>query len=103
MSRFVNRASHRRTRFTISFLLGGCVALLGFSAHAATVSEVLKKIQNLALAQRRASLEEGAKSEGQVVIYTSVSLSDYPKILAAFEQSYPYIKTNAFRSTPSGL
>jgi iron(III) transport system substrate-binding protein len=103
MSQFVNSVFHRRARFTISFLLGGFAALLGFSAHAATVGEVLKKIQNLAPAQRRASLEEGAKSEGQVVIYTSVSLSDYPKILAAFEQSYPYIKTNAFRSTPSGV
>jgi iron(III) transport system substrate-binding protein len=71
--------------------------------HAATAAEVLKKIQNLAPAQRRSALEEGAKSEGQVVVYTSVSLTDYPKILAAFEQSYPYIKTNAFRSTPSGV
>ena len=72
------------------------------SADAATAAEVLKKIQNLTPTQRRSALEEGAKSEGQVVIYTSVSLTDYPKILSAFEQSYPYIKTNAFRSTPSG-
>ena len=72
-------------------------------ATAATVGEVLKKIQSLPPAQRRSALEEGAKNERQVVIYTSVSLTDYPKILAAFEQSYPYIKTNAFRSTPSGV
>jgi iron(III) transport system substrate-binding protein len=81
--------------------LGGLVAAR--SAFAASAAEVVKKIQNLAPAQRRAVLEEGAKSEGQVVIYTSVSLSDYPKILSAFEQSHPYIKTNAFRSTPSGV
>src|SRR5262245_42240001 len=68
-----------------------------------TIREVLEKIQNLPAAQRRATLEEGAKAEGQVVIYTSVSLSDYPKILGAFEQAYPYLKTNAFRSTPSGV
>ena len=48
-------------------------------------------------------MEEGAKKEGQVVIYTSVSLSDYPKILAAFEQAHPFVKTHAFRSTPSGV
>jgi iron(III) transport system substrate-binding protein len=81
--------------------LGGLIA--GPSAFAASAAEVVKKIQNLAPAQRRAVLEEGAKSEGQVVIYTSVSLSDYPKILSAFEQSHPYIKTNAFRSVPSGV
>ena len=70
---------------------------------AATVGEVLKKIQSLPASQRRGLLEEGAKAESQVVIYTSVSLSDYPKILSAFEQAHPYIKTNAFRSTPSGV
>jgi len=72
-------------------------------ARSVTVAEVIKKIQNLGPAQRRSALEEGAKSEGQVVIYTSVSLSDYPKILGAFEQSHPGIKTNAYRATPSGV
>ncbi len=89
------------------FLFAGLCGLLEvFSAGpatAATVGEVLKKIQSLPPAQRRATLEEGAKNEGQVVIYTSVSLSDYPKILAAFEQTYPAVKTNAYRSTPSGV
>jgi iron(III) transport system substrate-binding protein len=72
-------------------------------SNAATVAEVLKKLQGLQAPQRKATLEEGAKKEGQVVIYTSVSLSDYPKILSAFEQSHPFIKTQAFRSTPSGV
>jgi iron(III) transport system substrate-binding protein len=73
------------------------------SGRAATVAEVLKKIQNLPAAQRKSVLEEGAKKEGQVVVYTSMSLSDYPKVMAAFEQSYPFIKTNTFRATPSGV
>jgi iron(III) transport system substrate-binding protein len=73
------------------------------AGHAATAAEVVKKIQGLGQAQRKSVLEEGAKKEGQVVIYTSISLSDYPKIFAAFEQAYPFIKTNAFRSTPSGV
>lgn len=108
MTRYSKRGSPRRWRIGIAlalsaFLWASFEILTGVSVRAATVAEVLKKIQNLAPAQRRAALEEGAKSEGQVVFYTSVSLSDYPKILAAFEQSYPYIKTNAFRSTPSGV
>ena len=98
----------KKTRRSAALLLGVWIwGLLGMivahPALAATTGEVLKKIQGLAPAQRRASLEEGAKREGQVVIYTSVSLSDYPKIFAAFEQSHPYVKTNAFRSTPSGV
>lgn len=91
----------------IKFLFTIVFVLTTFSAQgvgiAASASEVLKKIQGLAPAQRKSVLEEGAKKEGQVVIYTSVSLSDYPKILAAFEQTHPFIKTNAFRSTPSGV
>ena len=90
-----------RLAAAVIFVIGAWIA--ADSAGAAIAAEVVKKIQNLPPAQRRAALEEGAKSEGQMVIYTSVSLSDYPKILAAFEQSHPYIKTNAFRSVPSGV
>lgn len=77
--------------------------LTASAGAAATVGEVLKKIENLPPAQRRASLEEGARKEGQVVVYTSMSLSDYPKIMAAFEQAHPYIKANGFRLTQSAV
>jgi iron(III) transport system substrate-binding protein len=108
MSASARAQSARRALTTTTLLLGLSIwalidVIVAHPARGATASEVLKKIQSLAPAQRRATLEEGAKAEGQVVIYTSVSLSDYPKILGAFEQSYPYVKTNAFRSTPSGV
>src|SRR5215510_5078413 len=100
----LSRRAGQRATFLFGLSIRAIVCLITAGpSSAATVDEVLKKIQNLPPAQRRASLEEGAKNERQVVIYTSVSLSDYPKILAAFEQSYPYVKTNAFRSTPSGV
>jgi len=70
---------------------------------AASVEEVVKKATALSGAERKAFLEEGAKKEGQVVFYTSLSLTDYPKILPHFEKSYPFIKTNTYRATPSGL
>ncbi len=101
-----NKREKERMRFRLfsSVLLCGLSQLFAVvSGNAATVGEVLKKIQSLPPAQRRTMLEEGAKREGQVVLYTSVSLTDYPKILSAFEQAYPFIKTNAFRSTPSGV
>jgi hypothetical protein len=89
----------------VFFSLFCIVCLFSFpeNSGAATPSDVLKKVQGLPQAQRKTFLEEGAKKEGQVVIYTSISLSDYPKIFAAFEQAYPFIKTNGFRSTPSGV
>jgi iron(III) transport system substrate-binding protein len=91
------------TKFLLNLLLTLAALSIQSISDAATVAEVMKKIQPLQPAQRKTALEEGAKKEGQVVIYTSVSLSDYPKILAAFEQAHPYIKTHAFRSTPSGV
>ena len=32
-----------------------------------------------------------------------MSLTDYPKIMPFFEKNYPFIKTNTYRSTPSGV
>ena len=77
--------------------------LLPASVSAATAEEAVKKTASLAPAERTAFLEDAARKEGQVVFYTTLSLTDYPKIVAAFESRYPYIKTNVYRSTPSGV
>jgi iron(III) transport system substrate-binding protein len=69
----------------------------------ATVDEIIKKSGSLSTAQRKSFLEEGAKKEGEMVFYTSLSLTDYPKIMPHFEKAYPFIKTNTYRSTPSGV
>ena len=70
---------------------------------AATAEETVKKAAALSAAERKTFLEEGAKKEGQLVFYTSLSLTDYPKIMPQFEKSYPFIKTNTYRATPSGV
>src|SRR5919109_1635813 len=72
-------------------------------ACAATTEEVIKKSSSLSGAERKTFLQEGARKESQLVFYTSLSLTDYPKIMAHFEKSYPFIKTNTYRSTPSGV
>lgn len=90
--------------FIISLLI--VYSSLIFSARAveaASADEVVKKSAALSGVQRKAFLEEGAKKEGEIVFYTSLSLTDYPKILPHFEKSYPFIKTNTYRSTPSGV
>ena len=48
-------------------------------------------------------LEAGARKEGELVFYTSLSLTDYPKIMPYFEKAYPFIKTSTYRATPSGV
>ena len=79
------------------------VWLAGAPVFAATADEAVKKIASLPPAERKAALEAGARKEGQLVLYTSISLTDYPKIVAAFENRYPFVKVNAYRSTPSGV
>jgi iron(III) transport system substrate-binding protein len=72
-------------------------------AISATVDDVSKQIRNLAGAQRRAALEEGAKKEGEMVWYTSMSLTDFPKIVGAFEKAVPYVKIRTNRLSQSSI
>src|SRR5213594_4284720 len=88
---------------TLGLLLASIAWFLSASALAATAEETVKKIASLPPAERKSFLEDGARKEGQLVFYTSLSLTDYPKIIAAFESSYPFVKTNTYRSTPSGV
>jgi iron(III) transport system substrate-binding protein len=72
-------------------------------SYAATVQEVIKKIAPLQGAQRQKAVEDGARQEGQFVIYTSISDADNPKVMAAFQKSYPFIKTEVYRGTPRSV
>jgi iron(III) transport system substrate-binding protein len=89
--------------FIILSLLICYFATFPRTVFAASADEVIKKAGALSAVQRKTFLEEGAKKEGELVFYTSLSLTDYPKIMPYFEKSYPFIKTNTYRSTPSGL
>jgi len=89
--------------FIVSLLILCSLIFSQRAGEAATADEVVKRAASLAGAQRKAFLEEGAKKEGEIVFYTSLSLTDYPKILPHFEKAYPFVKTNTYRSTPSGV
>src|SRR5262245_44066471 len=56
---------------------------VAFPASAATIDDALKNLRSLSPAQRKAVLEENARKEGEVVWYTSMSLTDFPKIVGA--------------------
>ena len=84
-------------------LLAIAIIALGvaFPAGAATIDDALKNLRRLSQAQRKAVLEENARKEGEVVWYTSMSLTDFPKIVGAFEKAVPYVKVRANRLTQS--
>jgi len=84
--------------YFLAILLG-----LAVPAPAATVDEVLKSLRSLSAAQRKTFLEEGARKEGEAIWYTSMSLTDFPKIVGAFERSYPSVKITANRLAQSSI
>jgi iron(III) transport system substrate-binding protein len=87
----------------LSFLLPGAFVILRLvtPVGAATVDEALKSTSSLSPTQRRALIEENARKEGEVVWYTSMSLTDFPKIVGAFEKAVPYVKVKTNRLTQS--
>jgi iron(III) transport system substrate-binding protein len=78
-------------------------ALPGAVAQSATVEEVATALRPLSPVQRKVFLEDGARKEKQLVYYTSMGLTDYPKIVGAFEKAYPFIKVDSVRLTQSTI
>ena len=87
----------------LSFLVAAATIFSPHLGRTATTDEVIKKAASLTGPQRKSFLEEGAKKEGEMVFYTSLSLTDYPKIMPYFEKNYPFVKTNTYRALPSGV
>ena len=67
----------------------------------ASVEDVVKSLRSLNPAQRKALIEEGARKEGELIWYTSMGLTDFPKIVGAFEKNAPYVKVRTNRLAQS--
>ncbi|HVO94686.1 MAG TPA: extracellular solute-binding protein [Terriglobales bacterium] len=92
----------RRTRELFPAVFLTLVSICS-SAAAASIEDVVKNLRSLTPAQRKAALEEVARKEGETVWYTSMSLTDFPKITGAFEKSVPFVKVRANRLSQSSI
>ena len=72
-----------------------------FPASAATIDDTLKILRSMPPPQRKTVLEGNARKEGELVWYTSMSLTDFPKIVGAFEKAVPFVKVRANRLSQS--
>src|SRR4030095_7779877 len=97
MSRKLSRIHVPRLLLAIAFIALG----VAFPVGAATIDDALKNLRSLSPAQREAVIEENARKEREVVWYTSMSLTDFPKIVGAFEKTVPYVKVRASPLTQS--
>jgi len=75
------------------FLSLGATPLLCRAAQSAGVAEVAR----LSGADRQTKLEQGAKSEGEVVWYTSMSAADSGRVVELFQKRYPFLKAQLIR------
>jgi iron(III) transport system substrate-binding protein len=65
--------------------------------------EVIAKINSLGKKEREAFLVEGAKKEGEVMLYGSSQANEFNEMIKAFNTRYPFIKGNYFRGQRYGL
>jgi len=65
--------------------------------------EVIAKINSMGKKEREAFLVEGAKKEGEVMLYGSSQASEFNEMIKSFNTRYPFIKGNYFRGQRYGL
>lgn len=67
------------------------------SAQAATAEETLAPITKLPAAERQKRLEEGARKEGGVTVYSNQGLDTIQAYASAFGKKYPSVKIDSTR------
>ena len=79
-----------------------CGAFLSFAVQAGPTLS-LSALAQMDGANRREILIEGARREGQLTIYTSMTASTAAKVKADFERRYPGIKVNLWRASSEAV
>jgi iron(III) transport system substrate-binding protein len=73
------------------------------SAWAADAEEFVASLGKLSPAERQAKLIEGAKKEGEVMLYSSSGLEEVRAITTLFQKKYPLVKIHFMRKGGSQL
>ena len=81
-----------------SFLLA--LVLVGLpvtTSYAATVEEVLAGVNRMPAKERQRRLEEGAKKEGNLIVYSNQGVETIQEYANGFRKKYPFIKLETAR------
>jgi iron(III) transport system substrate-binding protein len=81
------------TVIAAAWLLAGQLGELS----AASVDELFAGMSKLPAQERQRRLEEGAKKEGKVVVYSNQGLETIEEYTRGFQKKYPFIKVDASR------
>jgi iron(III) transport system substrate-binding protein len=77
--------------------VGWLAMIFSTPARAATVDEILAGINKLPAKERQRRLEEAAKKEGGLVVYSNQGLETIREYATAFGKKYPFIKVEPSR------
>jgi iron(III) transport system substrate-binding protein len=83
-----------RTKFLI---LAFFLFLFPATLHGQTAEETLAPLNKLAPAQRQQLIMAEAKKEGEVMVYTVMTASDFDELQKSFNQKYPHIRLSKLR------
>jgi iron(III) transport system substrate-binding protein len=83
---------------TAVILTTACLIALSFSpAFAASAEDLLAEINKLPASERQKRLEEGAKKEGTLTVYSNQGLDTIRAYSEGFGKKYPFIKVDSTR------
>lgn len=77
--------------------VGWLAALFSPPVQAASVEEILAGVNKLPAKERQRRLEEGAKKEGNLVVYSNQGLDTIRAYADEFGKKYPFIKVDSSR------
>ncbi len=86
------------TKIASVLMAGAWLVAMSFSpARAASVEELLAGINKLPPKERQQRLEEGAKKEGNLIVYSNQGLETIQEYANGFRKKYPFIKIEPSR------
>ncbi|MGH7831168.1 MAG: ABC transporter substrate-binding protein, partial [Candidatus Binatia bacterium] len=78
-------------------VLGWLVWISSPAAYAASAEELLAKINKLGAKERQRQLEEGAKKEGSLTVYSNSGMDTIRAYSEGFGKKYPFVKIDSSR------
>jgi len=79
------------------------VITLAFPSLSFAQASPLKQFEALKGKDREQKLDEGAKKEGRIVVYSFTAVDQLQPLLAEFQKRYPFIKPEHYRANATGV
>src|SRR5215470_8450457 len=91
----------RRCIFVITLIFACATAESGFNAQ--SVESKIAALDSLPVSERQAKLLEGARAEGEVVIYLNLDVIVANAITDGFKRKYPFVQTHVARFSGASI